>query len=183
MSDLFAKLMHFDYVQALGAVMALATAFQTLCLVVGTVWKPALKAAHVVGVIAVDLGKLGGLVKPAAAKMGALGKSIAKNGLYLIVACLAVTGIASACARPAHFSDPSLEKATSDVCSVLASQNMPELERQATAQGFTLDHVVAIFKGACQARALAGAQPAKLAGFAAVRGQPDLSEASDAGAP
>ncbi len=176
MSDVLSALMKIDAVQAVGALVTIATALQTLCLVIGVVWQPASKVAHVVGTVAVDLGKIAGLLKPSAAKLGA---AISKRTGALIVLLVVLAG----CSRVAHFSDPTVEQATATACDALAAQNQAEIAKQAQARGMSIAQVVSIFKTACQARALAGMKPASLRGLAAARGQLEADGETDAGAP
>lgn len=64
MTNIIPTLMSFPWVQALGAVMALTTAIHTALLFFGN-WVPVLsKAANVVGVVSVDIGKVIDFIKP-----------------------------------------------------------------------------------------------------------------------
>lgn len=62
--DIITTLMGFPWVQTLGAVMTLMTALQALLLLVGKFVPGLSKAASVVGVVAVDIGKVVDFIKP-----------------------------------------------------------------------------------------------------------------------
>lgn len=88
-----------------------------------------------------------------------------RRALFIAAFCVS-------CTAPLHWSNPSLDSATTDTCSVLAKQKQAELEAEAKKQGAVLDVIVHLFEQGCALRIKQGLEPAKVAGIAAARHEP-----------